>query len=133
MIEFAMVDMKISQFAIISAPKSISQQYKITIGFSADIKSNTIACSVRLDFISENETYLVLELICFFNISAKSWESLRKDTKIVIPKGLLCHFAMHSVGSARGVLFCKTEDSHKIILPPINVEEIVENEIEIDG
>ena len=53
--------------------------------------------------------------------------SLEVNVKLVILKVMLEHFAVQTVGTARGILHCKTEGSqfNGIILPPVNVTELV--------
>lgn len=69
---------------------------------------------------------MVLKMTCEFEIQVDDWKTLRNDKEVVIPKDLLEFFAVHTIGTARGVLFCKTENTqfNYIVIPPINVSEM---------
>ena len=56
---------------------------------------------------------------------------IKQDNKIIIPKELLAHFGVHTIGTARGILHCKTEGTqfNTFILPPINVSERITEDI----
>jgi hypothetical protein len=46
---------------------------------------------------------------------------------LTIPKGFLAHLAMISVGTARGILHCKTENTifNNFVLPLVNVASMI--------
>ena len=50
---------------------------------------------------------------------------------VSFPKGFMAHLAVITVGTTRGVLHAKTENSkfNKYFLPTINVNELVKNDI----
>lgn len=49
---------------------------------------------------------------------------------LTVPKGFLCHLAMLTVGTSRGILHAKTEGTcfNKYVLPVINVTEIIKGD-----
>ncbi len=53
---------------------------------------------------------------------------------LIVPKGLLCHLAMLTVGTSRGILHAKTEGTcfNKYVLPTINVTEIIKEDASFD-
>ena len=77
---------------------------------------------------------MVLAINCEFEIHNEDFKELRKDGKTIIPKALLELFAVHTIGTARGVLFCKTESTqfNNVIIPPINVSELIQSDMVIE-
>ena len=113
MIAFRMNKITIEQFAILSTElqDSIPINLESNVKFSASIEARNVAVRMRFTFSQSNSPLLVLELICHFELEETSWKSLYKDDKIIFPKDFLAHMAVHTVGTARGILFCKTENT----------------------
>lgn len=126
MISFSMKQIKVEQFAILSEtlPKDSNVNVETTFGVSVDSKSHIVGMRVKINYLAEKEVLLTLTLVCMFAISDESWNSLISNDVITIPRGFLVHMAVHTLGTARGVLFCKAEDTvfQQIILPPTNVD-----------
>lgn len=76
---------------------------------------------------------MILGVTCEFEIHEEDWEKLNNNEEVVIPKELLEYFAVHTVGTARGVLFCKTESTqfNNVIIPPINVADLIKGNLVI--
>lgn len=73
--------------------------------------------------------------MCAFKISEDDWaEMAREDGRTTLPKGFLCHIAMHTVGTVRGILHVKTENTpfNRYILPVIDVEQTIDEDIIVD-
>lgn len=133
MIDFSMKQIKVEQFAILSEtlPKDSNVNVETTFSVSVDSKSHTVGMRVKINYLAEKEVLLTLTLVCMFVISDESWNSLISNDVITIPRGFLVHMAVHTLGTARGVLFCKAEDTvfQQIILPPINVDAAFKEDI----
>lgn len=93
-------------------------------------ESRQIACTTSFQFLCDNTLFLTLTNICEFKIQADDWDSLFKKNDLVIPRDLLELLAVHTIGTARGILFCKTEGTpfSSIMIPPINVSRMMEME-----
>lgn len=134
MIEFRMQQIKIEQFAILS--ENAPAEFKIETNFTAgtDVTNRITFMRLRVNYCVEGNILLTLTMICTFFIDAKSWEQLIKENKIVIPRGFLVHMAVHTLGTARGVLFAKSEGTEwqSKILPPINVDNIFKDDLIIN-
>lgn len=74
-----------------------------------------------------------LAITCEFEIEENDYKNIHKNEKTVIPKELLEYFAVHTIGTARGILFCKTESTpyNYIIIPPLNVSEMIKDDMVI--
>ena len=134
MIQFRMSRISVEQFAILveEAPQA-EVVVDTDVSFGVLPNKNIVAVKFNISFTHEEKKLLVMELHCYFNVHPEDWKSFEKENKVVIPKDLLAHFAMHTVGTARGVLFCKTEGTlyNQFIIPPMNVAEKIPEDIVI--
>ena len=135
MIGFRMNRIRVDQFAILTdsiPPEDLSLGFAISFGVAPSI--HEVCTTVRFDISHAESPLLILELSCFFEIREEDWNKVKQDNKVIIPKGLLAHFGVHTIGTARGILHCKTEGTqlNAFILPPINVSERITEDIIIE-
>lgn len=101
--------------------------------FAADLDKKLIAVFCPIKFMQDEKPFLVLEIACHFAVPEESWNEFKaaEEGAITVPKGFITHLAMLTVGTARGVLYCKTENTSfsKFLLPPINVGEMVKGDV----
>lgn len=132
MVGFRMNKIRVDQFAILTENiPSEDLSLGFTISFGVAPSMHEVCTTVRFDISHEDSPLLVLELSCFFEIREEDWIKFKQDNKIIIPKELLAHFGVHTIGTARGILHCKTEGTqfNTFILPPINVSERITEDI----
>lgn len=126
---FAMKRIETKQFAVIDDVFNENESHQMTteISFSLKNEKQLIATSARFSFFSDNKIFIILEVVCAFEIIEDYWNSLKSESEIRIPTDFLRHLAMHTVGTARGILHSKTENTplNCIILPPINVAQMI--------
>lgn len=139
MIKFRMVRISTEQFAIL-ANEAPAMNAKINLetllGFKEARAEKQIACDVIFKFATENNPFLMLNVMCAFEVSKDNWSQMtQSDGSIILPKDFLCHIAVHTVGTARGILHEKTDGTpfNRFILPPINVDQMIEDDIVIDA
>jgi len=126
------------QFAIISdAFNKDNPKIEMSIGlkFGLDKEQKIIASFVKVQFEQRKKTFIIIEIANHFNIEEKAWDSFNKtETSIIIPKGFASHLVMLTIGTLRGALHCKTENTefNSFILPTINVTELVKEDIELN-
>lgn len=126
---------RVDQFAILTdsiPPEDLSLGFAISFGVAPSI--HEVCTTVRFDISHAESPLLILELSCFFEIREEDWNKFKQDNKVIIPKELLAHFGVHTIGTARGILHCKTEGTqlNAFILPPINVSERITEDIIIE-
>ena len=126
---------RVDQFAILTdsiPPEDLSLGFAISFGVAPSI--HEVCTTVRFNISHAESPLLILELSCFFEIREEDWNKFKQDNKVIIPKGLLAHFGVHTIGTARGILHCKTEGTqlNAFILPPINVSERITEDIIIE-
>lgn len=121
-----MFGIHLDQFAILCEDCKDEVGMNVSLNFKYGDEGKKVACVVAFDFTSESEKVMVLKMTCEFEIQVDDWKTLHNDKEVVIPKDLLEFFTVHTIGTARGVLFCKTENTqfNYIVIPPINVSEM---------
>ena len=136
MTKFRMFRIQTNQFASFkdNLPDSEDLGFQIGLNFKYADKGQKIACTMMFVLCDNSEKLLILEITCEFEILEEDWKLFCKDNIVTIPKDTLEFFALHTVGTARGILHCKTEGTsfNGVIIPPINVAEIIDQNIVIN-
>lgn len=131
MVRFRMIKIAVEQFAILadSMPDYETITYSIEFGFKYVAEEQRIVCIMDVGFSGDNNKFLVLKTSCEFLVEQEDWNSFVSESGVNIPQDFLEHIAVHTVGTSRGILFCKTEGSpfNTLILPPVNVKEILKS------
>lgn len=120
--EFATIEKEIAE------EKELDIQLNINSGFGINEESKFLACFLNLQFELDEAPFLILKINCEFELEENTWKSfISKKNKIKFTKGLLQHLAVITIGTARGILHAKTENTpyNKYFLPTINVEEMI--------
>ncbi len=134
-ISFGLARIKTEQFATIETSYQDGKPANFTI--SVNIKSNTqahiIAVFMKIVFEQEKVPFLIVEACCDFLIVKEDWEKLinPEGTSVEFPQGFIAHLAMLTVGTLRGILHTKTENTkfNKFLLPTINVTEMIKENV----
>ena len=135
MMRFRMFRINIEQFAILAENVQLE---KLNIATELEIKysleGKSLAIVMTFNFISEEEKVMLLKLNCEFQIQEDDWNSQINDSRIIIPKSFIEFLVVQTVGTARGILHCKTEGTafNHIILPPMNVSDMINEDMSID-
>lgn len=129
---FAMQNITIDQFAILGDKIPTDGHVTTEIEIGMDKENCGVAIRFRITYLTADDTtVLVIQVTCIFAIKEEDWKTfVLEDGKVSIPHDLLAHFAMHTFGTMRGILYCKTVDSPlgAVILPPTNVDKLVPEE-----
>lgn len=135
-VSFQLSRISTEQFAIIK--ENYTPEKEIGLGihlkFGLDQEQKIIAPFVLVQLGIEDKPFLQIEIGAHFEIDDAAWQDFEVDQeKLVIPKGFAQHLVVITIGTLRGVLHSKTENTeyNKYLLPTINVTEIVESDIEI--
>lgn len=134
--EFALKGMRTSQFALFT-DEFLSKEkveYHISFDFKFDTQQRQTMVLLGLVYSQGKKMLCKLDTETSFEIRESSWNAFQKtESGRIIPKSALAHFAHLSLGSARGILHSKTENTalHAIILPLINVLEMVKEDVEL--
>ena len=125
------------QFAIIpEAYDDKNQDINMDLGlnFGVDTKSKVVAVFVKVQFEQQEKPFIIVEIANHFQVEEVAWDSFCTDSKnIIIPKGFATHLLVLTIGTIRGVLHGKTENTefNHLILPTINTTELIKTDIEL--
>lgn len=127
--QFAMFDENMAK----ESPTKLSSQVK----FGVDEKSQSLIIVPSFKFEQEKLPFLIIETACYFRIEPKVWSKLlnaASETQISFPKDFMRHLTLISIGTTRGVLHAKTENTmyNQFLLPTINVHDLVTEDVKID-
>ncbi len=130
-VEFILQGIKTEQFATFEenyAPKK-QADLNTELQCKLDQKNMQVGVFIGFEFFQGKKIFLKIHVSCHFKLEEKSWNSfiIKNESKLVIPKKLLAHLAMITTGTARGVLFAKTEETtfSNFIVPTLNVAEMI--------
>jgi len=133
---FALTGLRIISFATIdTAYKKTGAVNLISeVGFGLDTDEHVISCNAKFCFEKKfGQPFLILEVQGLFEIEKNDFENKVKqeDGSYIVLQGLAIHFAMLTVGSARGILHAKTEGAvyNEYLLPTIDVKQMVEEDV----
>lgn len=133
-IGFALFKITTEQFAILENNFVEKAEIKIelNIRFAADRNRKMIGAFTAFSYEINKQPFLILEAGCHFNIEPSAWDKMYDETKsqIIVPKGFLHHMAMLTVGTSRGILHTKTENTKFNLyhLPTINVADLIKQD-----
>ncbi len=134
-IGFQLSKITTEQFAIIpDAYNKDNPKIEMSIGlkFGLNRSERMLASFVMVRFEQRNKAFIIIEIGNHFKIEENSWNNFKKSNdEVIVPKGFATHLVMLTVGTLRGTLHCKTENTefNSFILPTINVTELVKDDI----
>lgn len=133
---FAFTGLRTVSFAIIDkAYKKSGETNLITgLGFGLDIDDHVVTCNTRFSFEKKkDQPFLILEVQGLFEIEKNDFlNKMKQDDKTyLVAKGLAVHFAVLTIGSARGILHAKTEGTpfNEYLLPTIDVKNMLQEDV----
>lgn len=137
-IGFSLLNIKTIQFAIFENhfDEEADVELVTKIETKYDIKNKIIGIFLHSTFEQNKIPFIKIIINCNFKVKDESWEKLLNEnhTKISFDKHFLQHLGIITVGTARGVLFAKTENTkfNNFILPTIDLTDMIEENAEIE-
>jgi hypothetical protein len=135
MINFSLQKITTEQFAVIEDGFEDKGDIRIGINlrFAADKNLNIISVFSSFTFELEQKPFIIIEAGCHFKIMEESWLQMyvKEGNKLEVHKNFITHLAMLTIGTTRGVLHSKTENTcyNKYIIPTINVTELINENV----
>ena len=135
---FTLNGIETKEFAIVSEEfeKEVQLGLNTDINFGHNIEQRQIGVIVKFKFFQEDTLLLIISVICSFQLTEETWEELLDEDqqKLILPKGFASHLGVITIGTTRGILHEKTRKTayEDLILPPINLKKIIEDDVEID-
>jgi len=132
-VKFALVKINTDQFAIIESAFKMGSDVNLKIGlqFGANNVDKVISVKTSIQFEQQEVPFLMIEASCFFSIETTDWDTFVQGAEIVVPKSVITHFCVLTVGTVRGILHSKTEGTNYngFVVPTINVTELVTDDV----
>jgi hypothetical protein len=132
-ISFRLLNIVTEQFATFEVENlPENNDLKSELQFSINPENRVVACRMKFQFLHENQPIVVLTVVCNFDIEVDSWNNnIVSNKKITLPKHLLEHLCVITVGTARGILHAKTENTffNKFMIPTLDVSNLVEKDV----
>ncbi|PKQ62775.1 hypothetical protein BZG02_11280 [Labilibaculum filiforme] len=133
-IGFALAKVSTEQFAIIE--DAYTNDGNISLGtnirFGCDADNKMIAVFALFTFQCNEKAFLIIEAGCHFNVREDAWEKMldTENNSLTAPHGFMQHMTVLTIGTTRGVLHAKTENTpfNQFVLPTINVSEIIQQD-----
>ena len=135
-IGFSLVGISTKQFAIIEENYDVNDSKNIiqTItDFGIDDINKGIEVLLEIRFKQKKQIFLICQLACVFTIEVSDWERFLvvETNEIVFPRDFIMHLVVLTIGTIRGVLHTKMENTNlnKFVLPTLNVTELITKDI----
>lgn len=137
-IPFSLIGIKTVEFATLK--DSFKDGHSVDIDSSFDFginqEENALMVLYSVTFRSGESPFIVLKLACNFGVEPEAFKRLAdlKQNKVVVPKGFFTHLAVITVGTARGVLHAKLENTNfsQFLLPTIDVSQVLQDDVVFD-
>ncbi len=136
-VNFRLDSIKTSEFAIIDNISIDDNKVEIltAVGVGVNIKSCRISIETKFTFITDKVPFIILNSESSFIVDKASFTTLENSQsgKYIIPKDFIMHLSFIAVGTARGILHCKTENTlyNKYLLPTIDLTKIIDDDLTV--
>ncbi len=138
-IPFGLIHIHTVEFAIFKEMYiETGSKIDYSIGAEFGVKSledHKIICSPEVTFIQGDKPFIKIKIACHFSVEPEAWNQYinHENNSIVFPKGFTDHLLMLSVGTLRGVLHAKTENTifNRFLLPTVNVVQLYNGDVEV--
>lgn len=136
-IGFKLAKITTNQFAIIDEIYEYGKPHTLDAAFlfAKDLTERLITVRIKFTFLFGKRAFMIIEASCQFDISEDSWlEMLQSESSIKISKTFLSHISMLTIGTIRGILHSKTEDTiyNTLFIPIMNVDELIGEDLILD-
>ena len=136
-IEFQLVGIKTAEFATFDQDFDPNGLFAVNtnLNYSYQIEEKLVIVNAKFIFLCNEKPVIAIAVNCYFNL--RQWDEyyIESEQKLTLSKNLAQHIAVITIGTTRGILHTKTEGTllNSLLLPSINVLELVPNDIIIGG
>ena len=121
---------RLDQFAtfdVTTERKPLSFQSSGEVQTGCNYEARTIVMTILANVKVDDQLVMTIKTSSYYELSKETWEELKKDGFVEIPKEFLYHLGGLAFSTTRGVLFAKTEgtDLNTFILPIIQMDEVI--------
>ena len=111
---------------------NLKNSFNITTNYHADDDTYSIGVNHVITFLqSEDSPFIKIDVLFVFELTKKTWDLFVADDKLVIPMEIAQVLNNISIGTSRGIIHTKTENTpfNNIILPPIVLDQLVDDDV----
>ncbi|MFZ4753755.1 MAG: hypothetical protein ACOYLG_10460 [Chitinophagaceae bacterium] len=136
-IQFQLIGIKTVEFATFEQDFVADGEFMVNtnLNYSFHLEDKVVIVNAKFIFLCNEKPVIAIAVNCYFNL--RQWDEYYSESeqKLTLPKNLAQHIAVITIGTTRGVLHTKTEGTllNSLLLPSINVLELVPNDIIIGG
>lgn len=137
-VSFALRRITTEQFAIIEDAFTEGKEINLTtqLKFGANAGHRIIVLHANFRFEQDGNPFLIVEAAGHFSIEEKAWTGFynAEANHLTVPQGFICHLAVLVIGTTRGILHAKTENTafNRFFIPTINVTETIQENVVIE-
>lgn len=101
------------------------------IAFAYNKDKCVVKSSVFIEMLQDDKKFLVMQMDAYVKIKGGSEKQMITEKGIRLPCLLQCQFASFCYGALRGVMYLKTLNTplQNIILPPLELHDVIKNDI----
>lgn len=135
-LQFRLANINTLEFAILEENYDDADEVRLStsLNFGFDKENHGLGVDLKFQFMQDEKAFLLITVQCGFEIEEKAWDALISENTITIPRGFASHLAVITVGTARGVLHEKTNDTpfNDFIIPTVNLTNLIEEDVVLD-
>jgi len=135
--QFKLIRLMTLEFAVIE--KNFIQGGEINITTNLNWGAGDqrlIGVGAKFMFEIKGQPFIVLNVEGQFDIAETTWSGMLQDggEQVLVHKTFLAHMGMLVVGSARGVLHAKLEQTpfNQLLIPTVNVQAMINEDVLMD-
>ncbi|MTI20772.1 hypothetical protein E1176_07045 [Fulvivirga sp. RKSG066] len=138
-IPFALKSIETLEFATFDKVYKDGDEVGIETNFNFGVsrEEHSLAVHFSLVFICHEKPFIKLKLACDFDIEPLSFKkfTVMKSNSLKVPKSFFTHLSVLTVGTARGVLHAKLENTEydHFLLPTLNISEMIKEDVEFSA
>lgn len=133
---FKLLNVSTEQFALIENcfQKEAVINLEASLRFAANDHERKVAVFAFVKFNCAQQPFIIIEAGCHFEIQPESWNQMLSNNGLLVPKDFMQHLAVITIGTARGILHAKTENTsfNQYVLPTINVIEMIKDDVRFE-
>lgn len=104
--------------------------------FGVNVSIHHVRCSAIYEYSQNEHSKMRLEMICSFDVEENAFNNMLHGKVFELTASFAQYLATINVGAARGEIHARCENCNSpfanVILPPINLVEILSNNITFD-
>ena len=135
-ITFSLAAIDTVQFATIGNAPAITDNIEetITLSFTILEASRIIDCNFGYTLSKSKAAFITIQVVCSFQLAQKDFNKLLHAAVLKIPVDAAQQITMHTIGTTRGILHSKTENTPFNDFPVglIDIQDIVNEDIPVE-